>query len=128
MHIFRSITSIVVEINDKWHFILSILKFLWEKSKVRKRSFSDLKFILFYRNLNKLSMKCHSYPKSATIDVFEQKICPNPYNTFATDTEHVCDSVTGARDSVTCHLRHVTRIFFLSFDEFPNEKQILFAC
>ena len=32
-------------------------------------------YFFFYKNLYKLKMKNQSYPKSAKIDAFEQKIC-----------------------------------------------------
>ena len=51
--------------------------FAKEKNTILKsESVADFKIIFFCRKyLNYLSIKCHSYPKSRTIDGFEQKIC-----------------------------------------------------
>ena len=46
-------------------------------SKVRVRRFSNFKCYFFYGNLNKLSIKYQSYPKSSKIDGFGQQKCIN---------------------------------------------------
>ena len=37
-------------------------------------------YYFFTRNLNKLSIKYQSYPKSTKIDAFEQRMCNNTIN------------------------------------------------
>ena len=51
--------------------------FAKEKNIILKsESVADFKIVFFSRKyLNYLSIKCYSYPKSRTIDGFEQKIC-----------------------------------------------------
>ena len=64
---------VVDDLGYEWYAKFSLLKCLREKKKktfkVEKRSFQTVSL----RNLNNLSMKCHSYAKLTTIDAFERK-------------------------------------------------------
>ena len=80
-HISCPNACIFLDFGYDWYFIASLLNFLREKNSVkyylktviiRLRSLDN---IFSCRNLNKLSIKYQSYPKSRKIDAFGEETC-----------------------------------------------------